>query len=110
VGAILILQWGTVSRSFPRIGAAVLIFTIVSSAVGSCVAAGMANSHADRVAIAFEFPCRNLGLAVLVAVESLGRPEVAGIASAFLLSQLPILLLLSLALRRVGLLTTLATP
>jgi len=39
---------------------------------------------------------------VLVAVDSLGRPEVAGFASAFALVQIPLLLLVSLALRRLA--------
>lgn len=109
VGTILVFQWETVSRTFPRLGAATLLFTLGGSLVGYAVARRLGSGFADRVALALEFPCRNLGLAVLVANDSLGRPEVAGLASAFLLAQLPVLLLLSLALRRAGPSLTLAT-
>jgi len=100
IAAILCVQWESVRGSLPTIGAAIVIFTLAAALAGRGVAAAMRTDRADRVAVVLEFPFRNLGLAVLVAIDSLGRPEVAGLASAFLLIQTPIMLLVALALRR----------
>jgi len=100
IAAVLYVQWESVRRGLPTLGAAVTIFSLAAALAGRGVAAAMRTDRADRMAIVFEFPSRNLGLAVLVAINSLGLPEAAGFASAFALVQIPLLLLMSLALRR----------
>ncbi len=100
---ILVLQWDNVSGRLASLGGAVVIFTVAATIVGHGVVVGMGTDLAEHVAVVLEFPCRNLGLVVLVAINSLGRPEVAGLASAFLLIQTPILLLAALVVRRAGL-------
>ena len=47
---------------------------------------------ADRLTYLIEFPCRNLALALVVAVTILGRPEFAAFAAVLLLIQALVIL------------------
>jgi hypothetical protein len=72
----------------------------VALLAGDGLARAMSSGPRDRLALALEFPGRNLGVAAIVGVHSLGRPEIAGLATAVFVVQVPLLLVASLALRR----------
>jgi hypothetical protein len=81
-----------------------VLFSAAALLGGDGLARALSTGRSDHVTLALEFPGRNLGVAAIVGVHSLGRPEIAGLASVVFVVQVPLLLVASLALR--GLRTT----
>ena len=100
VGILLVTQWEVVTGGLGRLSLAVTVFSAVALLAGDVLARAMSSGPRDRLALALEFPGRNLGVAAIVGVHSLGRPEIAGLATAVFVVQVPLLLVVSLALRR----------
>jgi BASS family bile acid:Na+ symporter len=100
VGTLLASQWGTVTGDLARLSLAVVTFSVVAFLAGTGLARTLATTRGNRVAVALELPGRNLGVAAVVGVHSLGLPEIAGLATAVFIVQVPVMLAASLALHR----------
>jgi len=73
-----------------NLGTLVLVavsFTVLAMATGYCLAWITGRPTADRLTYLIEFSCRNLALVTVVAVTSLGRPELVSFAAVLLLVQ-----------------------
>lgn len=92
VDALLVSAWELVLVS--------LLFTGLAMASGYGLAWATGRSVADRLTYVIEFPCRNLVLALMVAVTTLGRPDFLAFAAVLLLVQALIMLGMILALGR----------
>lgn len=101
VGVLLVTQWRIVTGDLGHLSLAVLVFSGLAFLAADGLARAMHAMPADRVALALEFPGRNLGVAAVVGLHSLGRPEIAGLATAVFIVQVPLLFVLSALLRRV---------
>jgi predicted Na+-dependent transporter len=108
VGTLLVTQWRLVTGEFARLGLAVVIFSVAALMAGDRLARALHAAPADRVALALEFPGRNLGVAAVVGVQSLGRPDIAGLATVVFVVQVPLLFAVAVGLRRVRSRPTLA--
>ena len=84
VDALLVSAWELVLVS--------LLFTGLAMAAGYGLAWATGRSVADRLTYVIEFPCRNLVLALMVAVTTLGRPDFLAFAAVLLLVQAVIIL------------------
>ena len=69
-----------------------LVFVIVSFAVGWLVGSVSRGSAADRFTIATEFATRNIAVATAIAVTLLGRVDFALFATAYFLTEVPLML------------------
>jgi BASS family bile acid:Na+ symporter len=69
-----------------------LVFTAMSMAAGLGLAWITGRSVADRLTYVIEFPCRNLVLALMVAVTTLRRPDFVAFAAVLLLVQAVVML------------------
>ena len=76
-----------------------LVFVIVSFAVGWFVGSISRGSAADRFTIASEFATRNIAVATAIAVTLLGRVDFALFATAYFLTEMPLMLLAISAFR-----------
>jgi BASS family bile acid:Na+ symporter len=101
VGVLLVTQWETVTGDLARLALAVVAFSAAALLAGDGLGRAMPTTPVDRVALALELPGRNLGVAAVVGVHSLGRPEVAALATAVLVVQVPLMFAASLVMRRV---------
>lgn len=99
VSALLTTQWGVVTETIWTVGLAIVPFTALALALGDRVAHGFGSLAPDRAAVALEFPGRNLGVAAIIGAHSLGRPEIAGVATAVFVVQVPLLIVASVLLR-----------
>lgn len=106
-GSLVVTEWEVVTGDLARLSLAVVVFSAAAFLAGDGLARTLQAGRGDRVAIALEFPGRNLGVAAIVGVHSLGRPEIAGLATAVFVVQVPLLFVASLALRR---LWTISSP
>ncbi len=79
-----------------------VVFTVLGMVGGAALAWVTGRPAADRLTYLIEFPCRNLALAMVVAVTALGRPDFLGFAAVLLLVQSLALLGLIAFLRRDG--------
>jgi BASS family bile acid:Na+ symporter len=102
VGTLLVTQWKTVTEDLLHLSLAVAIFSAVAVLAGIGLGHVVPTTPGDRVALALELPGRNLGVAAVVGVHSLGHPEIAGLATAVFVVQVPALLVASLWVRRLG--------
>jgi BASS family bile acid:Na+ symporter len=100
VGVLIVTQWRIVTGDLAHLSLAVVVFSGVAFLAADGLARAMHAMPADRVALALEFPGRNLGVAAVVGLHSLGRPEIAGLATAVFIVQVPLMLAASLALHR----------
>jgi BASS family bile acid:Na+ symporter len=78
-----------------------LLWTATAMVVGYTVAAIVGLEAVDRFTMAIEFSVKNVGLAAIVAISALGRPELAVFAGAYVLTGYPLAAVASLAFRRV---------
>jgi len=69
-----------------------LLFTFLAMAGGYCLAWATGRPTADRLTYTIEFPCRNLVLALMVAVTTLDRPDFVVFAAVLLLVQALVML------------------
>jgi len=67
-------------------------FTILAMTTGYCLAWITGRPVADRLTYLIEFPCRNLALVTVVAVTTLGRPDLVAFAAVLLLVQAVVML------------------
>ncbi len=74
-------------------------FTLLAMVAGYALAWVTGRPPADRLTYLIEFPCRNLALALVVAVTILDRPEFAAFATVLLLIQ-ALIMLSMVAIRR----------
>lgn len=88
------------------IASLVLLFALVTLALGYGTAAALGLDARDRLTLALDFSLRNGGLAIFVGGTLLGRVETAAIPVGAVVIQTPLLLLLSM---RVGRRTAAAT-
>jgi len=79
------------------------LFTGLLLAVGWLLGRALSRSRAERRALLFGFPARNMAVATLVAVAAFGRVDIAAFAAVFFLVQVLVLVPLALLLgRRAG--------
>jgi len=79
------------------------LFTGLLLAVGWLLGRALSRSGAERRALLFGFPARNLAVATLLAVAAFGRVDIAAFAAVFFLMQVLVLVPLALLLgRRAG--------
>ncbi len=74
------------------------LFTGVLLAVGCLVGRILSRAGAERRALLFGFPARNMGVAMLVAVAAFGRVDIAAFSAVFFLVQVLVLVPLALLL------------
>jgi BASS family bile acid:Na+ symporter len=99
VATLLVTQWDVVTGDLLHLSLAVVIFSAVAVLAGIGLGRVLPTTPGDRVALALELPGRNLGVAAVVGVHSLGHPEIAGLATAVFVVQVPVLLVASLRAR-----------
>lgn len=97
---LLATQWKTATADLGRLTLAVVVFSTMAFVIGDRLARALGAGAGDRVAVALELPGRNLGVAAVVGVQSLGRPEIAGLTAAVFVVQVPLLLAASGAIGR----------
>ena len=72
--------------------AVTLLFSLLLLLVGWLLGKGFRLTFVDRLAVLYEFPCRNLAIAILVGVNVLGRPDLVRFATAVFLIHAVLLL------------------
>jgi len=77
-----------------------VLFTAVLLAVGWLLGPVMSRAQAERRALLFGFPARNMAVAMLVAVAAFGRVDIAAFAAVLFLVQVLVFVPLALLLRR----------
>ena len=93
-------QWAAVVADLGDLALVAVLFTVIAMAAGWSLAFLTGRPAADRLTYLVEFPCRNLALAVVVAVSILGRPDLIAFAAMLLLVQALVMLTLVALLRR----------
>jgi len=93
-------QWAAIVTSFAELVLASLVFTAGSMAAGYALAWITGRPVADRLTYLIEFPCRNLALALMVAVTGLDRPDFTAFAAVLLITQALVMLSMAVFLRR----------
>lgn len=100
VAYVVVLQWSAVVADLPVLMVAATLFTVLAMAAGLGLAWVTGRTAADRLTYLIEFPCRNLALAVVVALTVLHRSELLAFAVVLLLVQALVMLTLVVLLRR----------
>jgi len=85
-------QWVAMTSALGQLALVAVVFTFLAMAAGYSLAWVTSRPMADRRTYLIEFPCRNLALALVVAVTILDRPEFAAFATVLLLIQALIML------------------
>ena len=93
-------QWYSMIAALGELTVAAVVFTTLAMAAGYALAWVTGRPAADRLTYLIEFPCRNLALALVVAVTLLGRPDFAAFAAVLLLIQALVMLSMVALLRR----------
>jgi BASS family bile acid:Na+ symporter len=93
-------QWHAVVVSAGELIFVAFLFTALAMTAGYALAWITGRPADDRLSYLIEFPCRNLALALMVAVTGLRRPEILAFVTVLLLSQAVVMLGLSSVLRR----------
>jgi len=105
-GLVILVTWIVLSQREALLDSAgelvlvSLVFTGLAMVSGYGLAWATGRPIADRLTYVIEFPCRNLVLALMVAVTTLGRPDFVAFAAVLLLVQAVIMLGMILALGR----------
>lgn len=89
---VVVDQWRAMVTSLPEMTLVAVPFTVLAMACGYALAWITGRPPADRMTYLIEFPCRNLALALVVAVTTLGRPDLLVFAAVLLLVQAVIML------------------
>jgi BASS family bile acid:Na+ symporter len=100
VAFVVVDQWSALVTDFPVLLVAAVLFTVLAMIAGLALAWATGRPSADRLTYLIEFPCRNLGLAALVALTGLHRPDFLAFAAVLLLVQVLVMLSLAAVLRR----------
>jgi BASS family bile acid:Na+ symporter len=93
-------QWTSLVADLGALLLAAVIFTVLAMIAGYILAWVTGRTPADRLTYLIEFPCRNLALALVVAVTVLGRPDIVAFAAVLLLVQALVVLSVVVFLRR----------
>lgn len=93
-------QWTSLVADLGALLLAAVIFTALAMTAGYVLAWVTGRTSADRLTYLIEFPCRNLALALVVAVTVLGRPDIVAFAAVLLLVQALVVLSVVVFLRR----------
>jgi BASS family bile acid:Na+ symporter len=93
-------QWTAIVTDIDEFALAAFGFTVSSMVAGYVLAWITGRNVSDRLTYLIEFPCRNLALAVVVAVSILERPDFVAFAAVLLLVQAIIMITLVAFLRR----------
>ena len=93
-------QRTAITSALGELALVAIVFTTLAMAVGYSLAWVTGRPRADRLTYLIEFPCRNLALALVVAVTILDRPEFAAFAAVLLLVQALVILSMVAVLRR----------
>jgi predicted Na+-dependent transporter len=106
VGVVAVIAIGAVSDTADLFSDTVdalwvgLLWTLTAMVIGSSVATIVGLEAVDRFTMAIEFSVKNVGLAAIVAISVLGRPELAVFAGAYVLTGYPLAVVASLGFRR----------
>jgi BASS family bile acid:Na+ symporter len=100
VVAIVHDQYAVVVAALGELSLVSVVFTVLAMVTGLGLAWVTGRSAADRLTYVIEFPCRNLALALTIAITTLGRPEFVGFAAVLLLVQAIVMLGMIVLLRR----------
>lgn len=100
IGWIVKDLWHEIVSSFSELVLVSILFTVLAMAAGFSIAWATGRPTADRLTYLIEFPCRNLALALMVAVTGLGRPDFVPFAAVLLLTQALVMLSSAVFLRR----------
>lgn len=85
-------QWGAMTANLGQAALVAAVFTALAMAGGYGLAWVTGRPPADCLTYLIEFPCRNLALALVVAVTVLDRPELVAFAAVLLLIQALVML------------------
>lgn len=100
VAYVVFDQRVAITSALGELTLAAIVFTFLAMTVGYSLAWVTGRPPADRLTYLIEFPCRNLALALVVAVTVLDRPEFASFATVLLLVQALVILTMVAFLRR----------
>ncbi len=92
IGIVLYASPGSVIQELRQLFFPALLISTVMLLVAVLVARACADNSADRSAVIFEWPCRNLAIAGLLGITALDRPELMLTATSFFLIQAPFVL------------------
>jgi len=102
LAAIIVQESHRFANALPEIAGAASLLTVLAFAAGSATGWVSGANATDRVAVGMVFVVRNVGVATAIAVTVLGRSEFAVFATAYFLTQVPLLLVAALAFRRLA--------
>jgi BASS family bile acid:Na+ symporter len=98
-GLVIALESDRFADSWPEIAPAALLLTVLAFGAGWATGLASGAGGTDRFAMGMVFAVRNVGIATAVAITVLGRAEFAVFATAYFLTQVPILLTAALVSR-----------
>jgi bile acid:Na+ symporter, BASS family len=99
LGFIIVQEAEHFASTLPHIAAAAALLTVLAFGAGWATGWARGAGARDRFTVAMVFIVRNVGIATAIAVTVLGRVEFAVFATAYFLSQVPILLAAVLVFR-----------
>jgi BASS family bile acid:Na+ symporter len=99
IGLVVVREWDRLVGDFTEISLAVTLVTVIMGGGGWLVGWACALGPTDRFAFAMVLVVRNVAVATAVAVTVLGRIEFAVFATAYFLTQAPLLLAALVAYR-----------
>lgn len=99
LGFIIVQEGEQIARALADIVVASLLLTVLAFGAGWATGWVGGAATADRFTVAMAFVVRNVGIATAVAVTALGRTEFAVFATAYFLTQVPLLVAAALAFR-----------
>ena len=100
LGLVVIDQYSAIRRQIGTLLGAAALFTLLMLAVGLLAARIWVRSAADRRAIVWGFPARNVALATLIATAAVGHVSMASFIAVLFATQVVTLIPLALWMRR----------
>jgi BASS family bile acid:Na+ symporter len=91
-----------IGRQLKTLALPVLLITPLLFAFAAILARLFHTNTGEKKAVLFELPCRNVALAMLIALAVLERPDLAYVAMAFFMIETVMILILSLTLGRLA--------
>jgi predicted Na+-dependent transporter len=99
LGLVIVEEAGRFADAFTEIASVASLLTLLTYGAGWLTGWASGCRPQSRLAVGMVFAVRNVGVATAVAVTTLGRVEFAVFATAYFLTQIPILLLGALFFR-----------
>jgi BASS family bile acid:Na+ symporter len=99
LGLVISLEASRFVDNWPEIAPAALLLTVLAFGAGWATGWASGAGGSGRFAMGMAFAVRNVGIATAVAITVLGRAEFAVFATAYFLTQVPILLTAALVSR-----------